>query len=223
MKMRFFGQNNLINIRTIGNFIDLYAGHDNWHNIDKNSGNLGYGWIHYSLIRNASPKKILVIGSKLGYIPAVCALACKDNNIGHVDFVDAAYDYKNPNDSKAHWGGEGFWKKINVKKYFGKFAIEKYITLHVMTTQKFYEKFVDRKWDYIYLDGDHSYNGIKFDFETFWPKLKKGGFMCLHDIYTKDLGNLEYGVNKYWIKIKKKFPNAIEFGGICGLGIIQKT
>jgi len=219
--MKFFGRKSLINLQEINKFIDLYARKDNWHNIDKRTGNLGYAWIHYSLIRILQPKRVLVIGSQFGYIPAICAIACRDNGKGIVDFVDAGYDYRNPDD-KAHWGGKGFWKKNIVKKHFGKFGLEKYIILHIMTTQEFSKKISDRKWNYIYLDGDHSYKGIAFDFESFWPHLEKNGFVCLHDIYTRDFGDLECGVNKFWKKIKKKFSYSIELGGNCGLGIIQK-
>lgn len=219
--MDLFARKSLVYPREIRQFIDHFARKDNWHNIDKKTGNLGYGWIHYSLIRNIHPLRVLVIGSKYGYIPAICATACRDNNKGMVDFVDAGYDYRNLN-HKAHWGGEGIWKKVDSKKYFGKFGLEKNITVYVMTSKKFAAKYPKRKWDYIYLDGDHSYEGVRFDFESFWPRLRKKGFISLHDIYTRNLGDLEYGVHKYWTEIKKEHLSVIELGGNCGLGILQK-
>jgi hypothetical protein len=38
------------------------------------------------------PKRVLCVGSRYGYIPAICAYACKENNYGVVDFVDAGFD-----------------------------------------------------------------------------------------------------------------------------------
>jgi predicted O-methyltransferase YrrM len=35
--------------------------------------------------------------------------------------------------------------------------------------------------DFIFIDGDHSYEGIKKDWQIFPDKLKKGGIMALHD------------------------------------------
>lgn len=214
----------------ISEFIDHFARGDNWHEIDKTKGDMGYGWIHYGLIRNLKPERILVIGSRYGFIPAVCALACKDNKKGTVDFVDAGYDQANPEHNKKlgakksiHWGGVGFWKQVKPEKHFSKFGLEKYIKIYIMTSNEFSKKYPVRKWAYIYLDGDHSYGGVKKDFKRFWPKLEKGGYLLLHDIYTKNLGGLNYGVSSFWQELEKfKEHNLIEFPGKYGLGIIQK-
>src|SRR3990170_4076730 len=180
--MGFIRQKSLFSRRAVNKLIELYAKKDNWHNIDKNKGNLGYGWFHYSLIRILQPKRILVIGSRYGYIPAICAVACKDNNKGRVDFVDAGYDFRKA-DHRKHWGGIGFWKKIKPAEHFGKFSLERHISGYIMTSYEFSKKHPQRLWGYINIDGDHSYEGVKFDFETFWPRLEKGGFLSLHDIY----------------------------------------
>lgn len=212
----------LFSKKFINKFINHFARDDNWHEIDKKTGNLGYGWVHYGLIRNLRPKRVLVVGSRYGFIPAICALACKDNKKGIVDFVDAGYDFRNPK-HKTHWGGVGFWKDIDPKQHFGKFGLDNYISLYVMTSKEFTKKYPKRKWDYINLDGDHSYGGVKFDFEAFWPGLKSNGFMSLHDIHSKSHGDLKYGVYRCWRELKKLYPSTIEFGGRFGLGLIQKV
>ncbi len=43
--------------------------------------------------------------------------------------------------------------------------------------------------DFVYIDGDHSYYGVKRDIAAYWPKLKWGGVMAFHD-YENDA----YGV-----------------------------
>lgn len=40
------------------------------------------------------------------------------------------------------------------------------------------EDLYDGELDFIYIDGDHSYEGICSDLELYWPKLKKGGLFC---------------------------------------------
>lgn len=215
-----FISNNFLGKKIAKKLIKNYAKDDNWHEVNGKIGDLGYGWIHYGLIRMLKPSRILCVGSKYGFIPAVCALACKDNGKGVVDFVDAGFD-QNIHD-KNHWGGVGTWKNIDKDEYFGKAGLGKYIKLHVMTTAIFKKKYSKRRWDYIHLDGDHSYDGIKFDYRSFWPSLKKGGFMAFHDIKTKNLGGLKYGVRKFWKELGVKHKNMMEFGGKCGLGIIQK-
>ena len=51
-------------------------------------------------------------------------------------------------------------------------------------------KIKDKSLDFVYLDADHSYEGVMSDLEAWFPKLKKGGIMFGHDYL-----NEAYGVN----------------------------
>ncbi|MBI3576952.1 class I SAM-dependent methyltransferase [Candidatus Gottesmanbacteria bacterium] len=215
---------------TIGRFIRHFARQDNWHNLDISTANLGYGWIHYALIRVLQPKRILCVGSKYGFIPAMCALACKDNKGGVVDFVDAGFDQTNAHHNSllgaqknVHWGGVGFWTKANASKHFDVFGLAPYVKLHLTTSEMFANHSHSQTWGYTHIDGNHSYEGVRGDFARFWPLLAAGGFMVFHDIYTKNLGGLSYGVSRFWREItKKKMYNAISLPGDCGVGLLQK-
>lgn len=218
-----FNKNNIFNKDGVRRLIGFYARKHIWHNQDKKSGNLGYGWIHYALIRNFRPKRILCVGSEYGFVPAVCAVGCRDNKFGKVDFVDAGMDMNEVNKVAGdHWGGVGFWKKCNPKRYFGKFGMEKYIDLYVMRDDKFAKKYSKRTYDYIHIDGDHSYKGVKLDFDLFWPRLNKGGFMAFHDIASPDKDGNVYGTRDFWAELKKKYKVTFEFNKDPGVGIIQK-
>ena len=37
------------------------------------------------------------------------------------------------------------------------------------------------EFDFIFVDGDHSYDATLADCEAYYPLLKKGGFFCGHD------------------------------------------
>jgi predicted O-methyltransferase YrrM len=208
----------LINTPVSRQLIEYFDGYQK-QNTDPSRGGLGFGLIHYSLIRNSKPKRILCIGSRKGFVPAICALACQDNQYGTVDFVDAGYD----SDNKDHfWGGMGLWKRIDQRKYFSIFSIHKHIHLYVMTTEEFISKY---KWNYqyIYIDGDHSYQGAKKDYLFTWKRLETGGFMVFHDItpkFTQD--HQQYGVWKLWKELSNKHTISFPLKG-NGLGIIQKT
>ena len=39
----------------------------------------------------------------------------------------------------------------------------------------------DGSLDYVFVDGDHSYEGALADIRNFLPKLKKGGWMFIQD------------------------------------------
>ena len=121
--MKLFS-NRIVSEKFAADFIEYFTKGDNWHKMDKNTGNLGYGWVHYGLIRMLQPEKVLCVGSRYGYIPAVCAMACRDNAYGKVDFVDAGFDMDDYDKvAGEHWGGVGFWKKCDPKKYFGYFSV----------------------------------------------------------------------------------------------------
>lgn len=210
--------------RTISKkLIKIYDG-DEGHAVNFTQYFLGFGLIHYALVRNIKPTNILCIGSCKGYIPAILALACKDNSLGHVDFVDAAYSQYENTDHKKHWRGIGFWKKVDPKEHFAKIKVDQYIDTHIMTTKEYAKKFPKKKYQYIYIDGDHSYEGVKLDYKLFWPKLDKNGFMVFHDVVAQ--GYLDeglFGIWKFWQELKSENKIIFPFPKESGLGILQKN
>lgn len=215
---RFINGNHLTVDDVSQKLIAIYDGYMG-HNASYNKAFIGLGLIHYSIIRNARPKNILCIGSRKGFIPATMAMACKENKYGKVDFVDAGYGDESP---EKNWTGIGFWKKEDLNSHFGKIEVNNYINSFIMTTKEFAKKFPKKKFDYIYIDGDHSYKGVKSDYKLFWPRLNKKGFMTFHDIsVTGTQPEGEYGVKRFWNEIRAK--NRLEFSFVgSGLGIIQK-
>jgi predicted O-methyltransferase YrrM len=201
-------------------FLHRFVADEFGHRANYQTGDLGYGWLHYSFIRAHKPKKVLCVGSRFGYIPAVLAQACKDNGFGHVSFVDAGFG----SDDEQNWTGQAFWRKKEGQQLFYHTQLDNFITLFVMTTQEFANKYAELHFDYIYIDGDHSYKGALSDYKLFWPLLNEDGFMSFHDISVKEtLVEGEYGVHKVWDMIRQKHHGAIEFSFIgSGLGIVQK-
>jgi cephalosporin hydroxylase len=57
-----------------------------------------------------------------------------------------------------------------------------------------------RKIDFLFIDGDHTYEGVKQDYETFKPLVKNGGIIALHDAALKDNPTVE--VYKLWDELK---------------------
>lgn len=76
--------------------------------------------------------------------------------------------------------------------------------------------------DLLFIDADHSYAGIKNDFNRFSPLVKKGGLIAFHDI-NPDRGN---GVPNFWENLKENFEYR-EFRkklqGWGGIGVIVKN
>jgi predicted O-methyltransferase YrrM len=134
--------------------------------------NLGLGWLYYSLVRMMRPAKVVVIGSYRGFVPLVLARALNDNSEGgQVHFIDPSLV-------------DGFWKDESaVHDHLCNFGGAN-IVHYLMTTQQFAETEDYRELDEIgivFVDGMHSAEQARYDFETFAHKLAPQGIILLHD------------------------------------------
>ncbi|MFH1490274.1 MAG: class I SAM-dependent methyltransferase, partial [Pseudomonadota bacterium] len=60
----------------------------------------------------------------------------------------------------------------------------------------------NRKFDFLFIDGDHSYEGVKQDFQTFAPFVRQGGMIAFHDIAPDNKPEDVCGVDRFWSEIK---------------------
>jgi predicted O-methyltransferase YrrM len=79
------------------------------------------------------------------------------------------------------------------------------------------------KVDLLFIDGDHTYEGVKKDFEMYSPLVRKGGIIAFHDIVFGPFENVS-GVPKFWDQIKYRYKhlgivNNWNQGGY-GIGVI---
>lgn len=74
--------------------------------------------------------------------------------------------------------------------------------------------------DFLFIDGDHTYEGVKSDFQMYSPLVKKGGLIAFHDINENLRSSSGGEVPRYWGTIKQKH-DAQEFVAMpaCGFGI----
>jgi predicted O-methyltransferase YrrM len=66
-----------------------------------------------------------------------------------------------------------------------------------------YKEIPDGSLDFCYIDGDHSYNGVKKDIELYYSKVKKGGVLCGHDFNI-------YGIAKAVCEYFKEQPVSVD-------------
>lgn len=62
-----------------------------------------------------------------------------------------------------------------------------------------------RKIDFLFIDGDHSYEGVKKDFEIFSKYVAVGGIIAFHDVYALFNDNKNVGVRNFWNEIKNNY------------------
>ena len=79
-------------------------------------------------------------------------------------------------------------------------------------------EFQNRSIDILHIDGFHTYEAARHDFDAWLPKVKRGGIVLLHDICVHEG---DFGVWKLWDEIKMRYQNHMEFPHSYGLGVVQ--
>jgi len=81
--------------------------------------------------------------------------------------------------------------------------------------------FEDESLDFIYIDGNHTYNSVKEDMELWFPKLKKGGLFAGHDYLRMDWENTpfsENGIDKHmWMHSNDNLEGEAQYAGLFGV------
>jgi len=74
----------------------------------------------------------------------------------------------------------------------------------------------NREIDILLIDGDHSYDGVKADYEKYEPFVKDGGLILLHDVLWEKKGVPKF----FWEEIG--YPSSVLSLSPSGLGIVYK-
>jgi predicted O-methyltransferase YrrM len=130
------------------------------------------GWLYYALARALRPTVAVVIGSYRGFVPLVLGKALADNlENGRVYFIDPSLV-------------DGFWKDPKaVAEHFAGLGVRNVRHFH-MTTQQFVQTEAYRSLEpvgMVFVDGYHSEEQARFDYEAFQGRLAPNGIMLFHD------------------------------------------
>lgn len=62
------------------------------------------------------------------------------------------------------------------------------------------------KIDLLFIDGDHTYEGVKADFQNYSPMVSKGGMVVFHDI-CKHSSEVNCHVDVFWKEISSQYEH----------------
>lgn len=95
---------------------------------------------------------------------------------------------------------------------------------HAESTRDTVERVLNRKpLDFLLIDGDHSYEGVKRDFELYSPLVAPTGLIALHDI-LENRHDPEIDVHRFWQELRQthRTEEILAPGnpGVFGIGLV---
>jgi len=202
----------LDSVELIHNFTEKYVGHGYYaslHSHQVRSEIIALG----KLIQDSHPRRILEIGTKKGGTLFLWSRSNIDESlIVSVDLPGGMF------------GGGYVVERERLYKEFIYDRPNSNIYLlransHDESTYMKVQEILDNNFlDFVFIDGDHTYEGVKQDF-LMYVKLVNNGIIALHDIahHSEDCG-----VDRFWseLKLTYKTQEFIETNSSKGIGVV---
>ena len=169
------------------------------------------------LIESQRPRTVLEIGTARGgtlFLFSRCA--AMNATIISVDLPRGPFG-----------GGYAAWREGFYRSF-----IRPGQTLHLVradshsrsTVEKVLSALGEQRLDFLFIDGDHSYQGVKSDFLTYSPLVASGGCVAFHDIVRSQPAQ-GGEVASFWEEIRRSFrtTEVVESSnqGAYGIGVIN--
>jgi len=169
--------------------------------------------------RRPAPSAVLEIGTaRGGTLFCWCALAAPDATIISLDLPGGI-----------HGGGYPLWKKF----FYARFATHKQ-KIHFLRGDSHSQEMLENVkkllppggLDFLFIDGDHTLEGVRKDFEMYSPLVKRGGAIVFHDICVHRI-EFDCHVDEFWNQLKQgrehwEFVENLAQGQY-GIGVITAT
>lgn len=168
--------------------------------------------MRWNAILDRLPKKGKIKGAEIGVLNGNTAgriLRERQNLI--LIMIDP---WKVPDENSSYWKSADKNARKAQREHEAAYKNTLRVTAHAgkraqimrMTSEKAAPQIKDHSLDFVFIDGDHSYEGTKKDIQLWTCKVKPGGFICGHDYMHEKRPDLA-GVTKAW---NEAFPGKIE-------------
>ena len=169
-----------------------------------------------SVVRQHRPRVVVEIGTATGgTLFLLCRHSAEDALVVSIDLRRGKF-------------GNGYpHVKIPLYKSFTrngqKMTLIRGDSHHPQTFFKAQKSLMKRSIEFLFIDGDHTYEGVKADFETYSKLVAPGGLIALHDIALHP-ANIGCEVSRFWNEIKGRYRHkeliADQQQGWAGIGLL---
>ena len=163
----------------------------------------------FVVVRMARPKRLVELGTASG--DSYCAF-CQAVDVNGLETECAAIDT---------WTGDPHSGELQIEIFddlrahhdplYGRFS-----RLIRSTFDEAQEGFADGSIDLLHIDGYHTYEVVKHDFQSWLPKMSDRGVVLLHDVAVREG---DFGVWRLWEEIEHLYPS-FAFPHGFGLGVV---
>lgn len=169
-------------------------------------------------VEDTAPKTVLEIGTaKGGTLFLLCQVCPPDATLASIDFPEGEFGA-----GYQHW-------KLPLYKSFSRRGQTLYLVQgdshDQQTRARLSNALSGRSVDLLFIDGDHTYEGARRDFEDYSPYVSEGGVIAFHDIRpgpAKDVG----GVPRLWEELSTRFRSRAIRSKHCrecyGIGLVWR-
>jgi predicted O-methyltransferase YrrM len=172
----------------------------------------------YGLVRALEPRVVVEIGSARGKSTCTIALACRQNNQGKVYAIDPH--------TPTSWSDRGVENDTEtfLRARLQEYELEPWCDIIKSTSAEAGRKW-DKPIDLLFIDGDHTYHGVKSDFEAFRKWLTPSALVLFHDTLwehhpTHPGYRSDNGVPKYLNELQREGYQSVTISAHPGMTIV---
>lgn len=176
-------------------------------------------WLLYALVRSLKPEVAVEIGSARGKSTCFIGQGLRENGRGRLFAID-------PHQT-TNWNDTGAADSLAMlKQNLRRVGVECHVEIVRMMSAD-----VAKDWnqpiDLLLIDGDHSYEGVKRDWELFSPFVRSTGVVVFHDTAWELCGQkseyyrADMGVPRFVESLREAGYPVVTLYRDCGVSLVQ--